>query len=85
MADLPVFSSDIGTPRERISRHGGGWLLDHSDPAAFYASMRGVRERVGEWHLRRAEIARMPPRTVDTMAADYRSLYRELLGAAVGI
>jgi glycosyltransferase involved in cell wall biosynthesis len=83
MADLPVFASDIGTLRERVTRHGGGWLLDQTDPEAFYAGMRRVREQVGAWHLRRAEIARMPPRTVDAMAADYRSLYRELLPASV--
>jgi glycosyltransferase involved in cell wall biosynthesis len=83
MADLPVFASDIGTLRERIARGGGGWLLDHTEPAAFYAGMRRVREQIGEWHLRRAEIARMPARTVDDMAADYRSLYRELLGSPV--
>ena len=45
MADLPVFASDIGTLRERITRHGGGWLLDHTDPAAFYAGMREARQR----------------------------------------
>ena len=83
MADLPVFASDIGTLRERITRHGGGWLLDHTDPAAFYGGMRRVRGRVEEWHLRRAEIAHIPPRTVDAMAADYRSLYRELLAGRV--
>ena len=79
MADLPVFASDIGTLRERITRHGGGWLLDHTDPAGFYAGMRKASERVAEWHLRRAEIACIEPRTIDDMAADYRSLYRELL------
>ena len=79
MAGLPVFAPDIGAVGERIRRHGGGWLLDHTDPNAFYASMRRVREQLGEWHLRRAEIARIPPRTVDAMAANYRSIYHELL------
>lgn len=79
MADLPVFASDIGTLRERITRHGGGWLLDYTDPEAFYAQMRVISDSTAEWHLRRAEIASISPRTVDDMAADYRSLYRALL------
>jgi glycosyltransferase involved in cell wall biosynthesis len=81
MSDLPVFASDIGTLRERVGRHGGGWLLDHTEPGAFYAGMRAVAGDVAEWQLRRAEIAAAPARTVDDMAADYRSLYRELLAA----
>jgi glycosyltransferase involved in cell wall biosynthesis len=81
MADLPVFASDIGTLRERIGQHGGGWLLDHTQPEAFYAGMRRVGGNLAEWHLRRAEIAATTPRTVDDMASDYRAIYRELVRA----
>jgi len=81
LAGLPVLASDIGTLRERIGHHGGGWLLDLTDPDAFYAGMRRVAGAPAEWHLRRAEIAAIPPRTVDDMAAEYRALYRELVRA----
>jgi hypothetical protein len=35
-----------------------------------------------EWSLRRAEVWRMEPRTVDNMALDYRHLYEDLLHRA---
>lgn len=83
MADLPVFASDIGTLRERIARHGGGWLLDYTNPEAFYAGMRRAASSAAEWSLKRREIDSIDHRTVDDMAADYRALYRGLIHARV--
>jgi GT2 family glycosyltransferase/glycosyltransferase involved in cell wall biosynthesis len=79
MAGLPTFATDIGTLHERIGRHGGGWLLPQDDSESFYAGMRRVADDPEEWTMRRAEIERMPTRTVDEMGSDYRHLYRDLL------
>lgn len=82
MTGLPVFASDLGTLHERIRRHGGGWLLEHTDPEAFYRGMCRIDDNREEWHLRRREIERIPPRTVDRMGGDYRDLYQRLISSS---
>ena len=79
LAGIPVFASDIGTLRERVRHHGGGWLLDHTNPLAWYAEMRRIAAEPGSWREMRAQIDAMRIRTVDEMAGDYRRLYRGLL------
>ena len=79
LAGIPAFASDIGTLRERMRRHGGGWLLDHTDAKAWHAEMRRIAAEPGSWRDARAQIDAMRIRTVDEMAGDYRRLYRGLL------
>ena len=56
-AGIPVFASDRGALKERIERHGGGWLLDPDDPEAFYASMVAVRDSPRIWAEQAARAA----------------------------
>jgi GT2 family glycosyltransferase/glycosyltransferase involved in cell wall biosynthesis len=82
---IPVLASDIGTLRERIAASGGGWLLDHTDPARWYERMCEIADDPSEWRARRREIKAMAVRTVDDMAADYRTLYLKLLASTVAV
>jgi glycosyltransferase involved in cell wall biosynthesis len=80
---LPVLASDIGTLRERVGRHGGGWLLDQRDPERWYEQMCEIAADPAGWARRRDEVDRIGVRTVAEMAADYHALYRDLLAAAI--
>ena len=82
MAGIPVFASGLGALGERIEHHGGGWLVDHTDPRACHRLMTRVAADIEDWSARRAEIEAMAPRTVDEMAHDYRELYAQLLSGA---
>ncbi len=78
-AGLPVFASDMGTVKERVEADGGGWLLDPSDPDAWFDEMLRVAREPGEWQRARDQIESMNLPTVDDMARAYREIYRSLL------
>jgi len=77
MCGLPALVAEIGTLRERVLRSGGGWLLDYSDPRAWYEAMLAID--VDDWYRKRAEIDAMQLRSVEDMASDYTRIYRRLL------
>ena len=58
----PVLASDIGTLRERVNAHGGGWLLDFEDPQGSYRRILEIAVDKEEYNreLRRAGPARHP-------------------------
>jgi hypothetical protein len=74
-----VFASDVGALRERIRRHGGGWLADHTDPRRWYAMMLTVLDNPREYEEQSGRIARMKVESVATMAARYHQIYDRLL------
>ena len=73
---VPVLATDLGAPAERIGKHGGGVTFPHTDPEAavrILCELASAPERVS------AMISPPPGRTtrsVQTMANDYRRLYR---------
>ena len=76
---IPALASDLGAFRERISAHGGGWLLPPHDVEAWWGKLCALRGSHGEWQSRRNEIRRLPRRTVAGMAEDYLRCYAEVL------
>lgn len=78
---LPVFASDIGTIKERIHRHGGGWLLDYSHPEDWFRRMLEIASDTTTYSNKIEEIREMRFRTVSEMAQDYEQLYRGVLSA----
>jgi GT2 family glycosyltransferase/glycosyltransferase involved in cell wall biosynthesis len=79
---IPVFASDIGTIRERVLRHGGGWLLDPYDAPRWFAEMQRVLGLPGEYAARKAEALAYRPRSIEEMAADYCEIYHRVLQLA---
>lgn len=78
-AGVPVLASDIGTLRERVNAHGGGWLIDFEDPKGSY---RGILEIAGDpaTYARGLEHADLHgTRTVREMSDDYEALYESVL------
>jgi glycosyltransferase involved in cell wall biosynthesis len=80
-AGLPVLANDIGTFGERVRRHGGGWLLDHTDPEGSYERILEICSDHDEYRRVAAEAtAEDVPTTIQT-ARRYERLYREVEAA----
>ena len=85
---VPVLASDIGALKERVEAHGGGWLIDYTDPARALAQIvAAASEREAyEREVSRATLEGI--RSTAEMAGDYRALYeavvreRRALGAS---
>jgi glycosyltransferase involved in cell wall biosynthesis len=78
-AGLPVFASNLGALRERVQRHGGGWLLDPHDPEGWYHAMVEVLQSPPAYERAVAEVAAYRPRTTKRMTDDYRQIYAACL------
>jgi glycosyltransferase involved in cell wall biosynthesis len=57
---IPVFASDRGALRERISMYGGGWLFDPEDAWLFFRGMVNVLECPCEWDGKVELIQKIP-------------------------
>ena len=82
-AGVPVIACDIGTFRERVTAHGGGFLIDHRDPGAAYRRIIEVaddpaayRELAGE-----ADLHGIP--TTAAMAGRYEAIYARVLATGL--
>lgn len=81
-AGVPVLATDIGVLRERISAHGGGWLLDYTDPQRMYRQILRIADDP-EGYARQAARANLDGiRTTADMSKDYAILYGAVLNAA---
>jgi GT2 family glycosyltransferase len=78
-AGLPVLVTDLGAPKERVERHGGGWILDHTDPAGAYRRILEICDDASEYRRVRSQAGSASIRTVRAMSDDYDHLYRTTL------
>ena len=78
-AGIPVFASDIGALRERIKRHGGGWLLNQNEPYSWYKKMLQIAENPIEYKQRMEEIKSMHFKSVREMTDEYCKIYADCL------
>ncbi len=76
---IPVLASDIGTLRERILEHGGGWLLDPHDAAKWLAKMQRIASQPAEYAAKKAKVLAYLPRSIAQMVADYCEIYQRIL------
>lgn len=76
---LPVFASNIGALKERIEENGGGWLLDYTDPEAWYEAMLRVLNDQSEYKGRLDEVGAMKHKGISEMGDDYSKIYARLL------
>ncbi|MBX3726400.1 MAG: glycosyltransferase [Xanthomonadales bacterium] len=80
-ATVPVLASRSGALAERVRDDIDGWLLPPGDFEAWRRQLLNLSGAEGRARLARVREhqRRMTPRTIEDNAADYRSLYRELL------
>jgi O-antigen biosynthesis protein len=76
---LPVLVTELGAPRERVEQNGGGWILDHRDPARAYARILEICDDETEYRRVCAEVGPGGTRPLRAMASDYDRLYRSTL------
>ena len=76
---VPVLASDIGTLRERVTIHGGGWLLNYKNPSESY---RKILEIASDKEAYKQELERANlhgTRSTKEMADDYDALYESII------
>ena len=76
---LPVLGSNLGAVGERIAKHGGGWVVETTDPAGTIALIRTIATGNGVYKKAVSEVERIQFQTVQEMADSYRALYEEVL------
>lgn len=85
---VPVVAVNKGAVGERISRHGGGWLIDEVDPEVVYNRLLAIADDVegyiekisdlNQWQLTYAR-----QNNIDTMAAQYHQLYQQVISKSL--
>ena len=83
LAGIPVLASKIGTIEERVSKSGGGWLLDPRSAETWFAEMQRIVADPADYARRIGEIERMKFKSVAQMAAEYAEIYASLVAGAV--
>jgi GT2 family glycosyltransferase/glycosyltransferase involved in cell wall biosynthesis/polysaccharide pyruvyl transferase WcaK-like protein len=76
---LPVLASDIGTLRDRVLAHGGGWLLPVGDSERWFAKLRQLTDNRQSYEVALGEVRRMELPDVAWMARQYEAIYEPLL------
>jgi glycosyltransferase involved in cell wall biosynthesis len=77
---IPVISTPLGAPAERLVQYGCGWLLDSLSVNGF---LEGLQRVVDNWEEYCAVCRRIPAITlnkVDDFARRYHEFYRENCG-----
>lgn len=78
-AGLPVICSDLGALRERVHKHGGGWLAHPYQPQDWYDLLLRIKQDPDQYREKATVAKRYRQKTVETMAGEYMALYQEIL------
>ena len=82
LCGIPVIASEIGTLKERIDTHGGGWLLDYTKPDRWFRQMVDVSKDAAGYLEKLTEIEAMNFKSTLEMAAEYIQVYAKISGAS---
>jgi GT2 family glycosyltransferase/glycosyltransferase involved in cell wall biosynthesis len=83
---IPVVAINKGAVGERISRHGGGWLIDEVEPKVIYQRLLEIADDVPGYierisHLNQWQLTYAKQNNIATMAAQYHKLYQQVISA----
>jgi GT2 family glycosyltransferase/glycosyltransferase involved in cell wall biosynthesis len=78
-AGAPVIASDIGALKERIEAHGGGYLIDHDDPARALQQILQLADDPSAYQALQDRATAVDLPRVRSMADAYQLLYRQVL------
>lgn len=76
---IPVFASDRGALRDRISMHGGGWLFEPEDAGLFLHGMVKVLDCPGEWDRQVDLVRKMPLASVEQECLQLKMHFDQVL------
>jgi glycosyltransferase involved in cell wall biosynthesis len=80
--NIPVIATDTGAFRERIAKHGVGFLVPYENPVP--RASRIIRDiadnpKILEFFIQNCKDAAQSLRDVDTMVSEYVELYRKII------
>ena len=75
---VPVLGSQLGAVGERISRHGGGWVVDCDKPGEILSLVKQLRRDPDAYESVKRSASSANLRDVRDMGSDYRLLYKSL-------
>lgn len=78
-AGLPVVATNLGAFKNRISRSGGGLLVDHASPETAYQQIRRIIDDPAAFEELLASVPKRASRSADHMAHDYDALYKSTI------
>jgi glycosyltransferase involved in cell wall biosynthesis len=76
---VPVLGSALGAVGARIERHGGGWIIDTSEPEAAYREILAALDDHTGWEITRREASVDGHPSLSDMAGRYLELYDRIL------
>lgn len=81
-AGVPCLVSPLGALGERVSRHGGGWIVDIDDLPTAYEQILAIADDADEYEKQRQRALTDSLRSTLEMAADYEDLYRRAVSSS---
>ncbi len=76
---IPVIATNLGAPKERIEKTGGGILVDYKSPKNAYDSILNVIDDIGEYNSLLSNVANIDVKSTSEMANDYKNVYDKFL------
>lgn len=74
---VPVISTPLGAPADRVRQHGCGWVLDRLDAESFLQRLQCLTENWDQYRAARRRLARINLQSVDQVGARYEQMYRQ--------
>lgn len=74
---IPVISTPLGAPAERLKQHQCGWICDSLTPEGFLATLQRAVENWGEYCEVRRRVNDVPLNQSRRIAGRYHEFYRE--------
>ncbi|MCC6135390.1 MAG: glycosyltransferase [Gammaproteobacteria bacterium] len=78
VAGLPVIGTRLGAIGERITKHGGGWIVDTNDPDSIYEKICYIATHANEYNKAIQEISKMNFKHSFVMGDEYAWVYNSL-------
>ncbi len=77
---LPVLVSGLGALKNRVERHGGGWVVSSCDLKGFLQVIEEIVASPEMIDQKKQEVSGIALRSVEDMAEEYTALYRRIVG-----
>ena len=75
---IPVVSTPLGAPAERVRQHHCGWITESLTVESFLATLQRVVDHWEEYCAVRRRIPTIPLNDTDSIARRYHELYRQI-------
>lgn len=77
--EIPVLATKLGALDERITKHPGGWFINHENPQKAYEDILKIANNQEEYEAIQENIKNINFKTTKEMSDDYFEIYKNLL------